>query len=266
MFCRFLIGTLSIILLHGCGASENQKKQQDQQELRVELAELLIQARSYDEAAPILRAALSRTPRDPRLHLLLGITLRDKGVYREAERILRRALELDPRSAEAHSALGVLLSLTHRHPLAIKSHLQSIQLKSDVAQFHNNLGFSYALNQQHELAIGAFERALSLAPTDRRVYINLAFSLGALKRDDEAQRMLSEALSPGEVWHNLGLIYLKRGEQQAAKNAYLRALEQDPRLELAREALDALSTLEGAQVETIKRSDPQDTQVHVKEN
>lgn len=237
---RLLTPLLTLCATVGCGATSEAEQQQAQQALRVDLAELLIQARSYDEAAPILRAALSRSPRDARLHLLLGVTLRDKGVYREAERVLRRSIELDAQRAEAHSALGVLLSLTARHKLAIQAHLRSIELKPDEAQLHNNLGFSYALNGQHELAVPAFERALSLAPTDRRVFINLAFSLGALRRDEEARRMLSQALTPGEVWHNLGLIHLKRGEAEAAERAYLRALEEDPRLTQARASLEAL--------------------------
>ena len=52
--------------------------------------------------------------------------------------------------------------------------------------------------------------------------------------------MFSEALTPGEVWHNLGLVYLKRGEREAAERAYERALEEDPRLSQAREALELL--------------------------
>ena len=241
MSVSFKISWLAVCcVLFGCGGADEARKRREQQELRVELAELLIQSRSYDEAAPILRAALSRNPKDARLHLLLGVTLRDKGVYRESERVLRRAIELEPRLAEAHSALGVLLSLTSRHALAIEAHQRSVKLKGDVAQFHNNLGFSYALNQQHELAVSAFERALSLAPTDRRVFVNLGFSLGALKRDEEARRMFSEALTAGEVWHNLGLVFLKRGERVAAERAYQRALEEDPRLSQAQEALELL--------------------------
>jgi len=72
------------------------------------------------------------------------------------------------------------------------------------------------------------------------VFVNLGFSLGALKRDEEARRMFSEALTAGEVWHNLGLVYLKRGERVAAERAYQRALEEDPRLSQAREALELL--------------------------
>jgi len=235
--CLSLLGLSAL----GCGGqAPGELKPEERQELRVEVAELLIQARSYDEAAPILRAALSRSPRDPRLHMLLGVTLRDKGVYREAERSLREAIKLQPLLAEAQGELGVLLSLTGRHELAIQAHQRSIELNDQVARSHNNLGFSYALMGQHELAITAFERALRLAPTDKRVYVNLGFSLGALKRDEEARRMLSQALSSAEVWHNLGLIYLKRGERGAAEIAYQRALDEDPRLSLAREALQAL--------------------------
>ena len=123
-----LIISVTALLVSCGGAQSEAQKTEDRQALRVELAELLIQARSYDEAAPILRAALRRRPRDPKLHLLLGVTLRDKGVYREAERALRRALELNPKLAEGHSALGVLLSLTSRHELAIKAHLPQVDI------------------------------------------------------------------------------------------------------------------------------------------
>ena len=55
-------------------------------ELRIQLAELLIHEGAHENAVPIVREALARKPQDARLHYLLGTLLRDRGVYDEAER------------------------------------------------------------------------------------------------------------------------------------------------------------------------------------
>ena len=86
-----------IYLTYACGAGEKTTQPKVDRELRVSLAELLIKAKAYDEAIPIVKKALHNNPKDARLYYLLGITLRDKGVYSEAESMFQRGIKLNPK-------------------------------------------------------------------------------------------------------------------------------------------------------------------------
>ena len=177
----------SILLTGGCGGGK--PKPQVDNELRVNLAELLIQSKAYDEALPMIRKAMQVKPNDARLYYLMGITLRDKGIYTEAESTLKHALRLDPKLAATYNAIGVLYSLTHRLKEAIAVLKRAIEINPNVARFHNNLGFAHYLSGNYEEAVKSYESSLRYAPSEKRVFVNLGFALGALQRDADARRI-----------------------------------------------------------------------------
>ena len=231
-----LLALLSALCIGGCGPA-----QIDQSALDISLAEILVEARAWKSAAPIIRRSIAREPENPRFHYLLGNMLRDRQVYREAERAYLRALQLNPRLAIAHSDLAVLYDLMQRAEDANRHHQEALKLAPASARFHHNRGFSLHLQHRFEEAVSSYERALQLAPDEDRIYTNLAFSLGALRRDAEAQRALEQTLSNAQVLNNLGLIHELRGEAAAALELYRGALEADRRLEAARENWERLT-------------------------
>ena len=62
--------------------------------MRYEMAEALVRSQAYSDAAPYLRGLLAKYPKNARLHLLLGIVLREKGVLAAAEQEIRLAIRL----------------------------------------------------------------------------------------------------------------------------------------------------------------------------
>jgi Flp pilus assembly protein TadD len=228
----------SVVLSLGCGGGD--QRPQIDSEFRLSLAELLIQSKAYDEAIPIIQKALISHPNDARLHYLLGVTLRDKGVYTEAEKVLLKTLRLDPKLATGYNALGVLYSLMSRSDQALIALKEAIKLAPRVARFHNNIGFAYALRGAPKEAVEAYRTALRLAPSEPRVFVNLGFALGALGQDQEAERMFNQALSRAEVLNNLGLVFERRGDLQVALKYYQSALDKSPRLKSAQQNIDAV--------------------------
>ena len=73
---------------------------------RVDAAVRLFEARRYDEAAPLLAAAASADPRDPRPPFYLGRIAVAHGDADEAVRQLEAATRVDPRNAEYYFWLG----------------------------------------------------------------------------------------------------------------------------------------------------------------
>ena len=208
-------------LLSACGA------QVDQQELDLSLAEVLVEAKAWKSAAPIIRRGLEREPNNPKFHYLLG------NMLRESERAYRRALQLDGELAVAHSDLAVLYDLQRKHEDALRHHLRAIKISPSSARFQHNYAFSLHLQGRFEDAVSHYEMALQSAPAEERIYVNLAFSLGALHRDGEARSALEEVLSAAQVLNNLGLSHELRGEEEAALRLYRAAFEKDRQLEEA---------------------------------
>lgn len=243
-----LLPLLCVALLAGCGGQRSaggydvrgDVKQDD--ELAVQLAETFIEAGALQNAVPILRAALARKPRDPRLHYLLGTALRDKGVLRQAKVEFMLALEINPKLAPAHSGLGILFDLMSQRKRAIEHHERSVRLAPHVARFHNNLGFSYYLDGRPKEAINAYEQALRLDPTAKSVFVNFGFALAAAKQDKEALRIFKQALPKAAALNNLALARELRGDTDTARQAYLEALGIQPGLRQAIANLDALDT------------------------
>lgn len=253
-------GLLTACLLMACGGATGGPRDREAQikaaqqpelppldgkvddDLRIQLAELLIHEGAHENAVPIVREALARKPQDARLHYLLGALLRDRGAYDQAETELVRAVELEPKLHPAHSALGILYDLQKRGPEADKHHRRALELDATVARYHNNLGFSLYLRGQHADAVAAYGKALELAPSAQLVYLNLGYAYAALGRDADATRMFRQAGDEAAALTNLALAHELQGDPEKARALYQKALAEDPRQVAALKNLEALET------------------------
>ncbi len=209
-------------------------------DLSVQLAQTLIEAGAHQNAVPLLRGALARDPKDPRLHYLMATVLRDRGLYRKAEEEYALSLALSPTLAPAFAGQAVLRDLQGRHDEAKGLHDRAIELSPDVPRYRNNLGFSRFLAGDLPGAIAAYEDALRLEPNAPTVYNNLGFALASAGRDTEALRMFRQALDEGSALNNLALAHELRGDPSSARRMYQEALLTDPSLRQALVNLDAL--------------------------
>jgi Flp pilus assembly protein TadD len=192
--------------------------------LRLRMAESLVQQRDYELALPYIRDLLPRHPRNPRLHLLLGIVLREKGIRGPAEQELRRALALDGNSSAAHAALASLLARSRRLAEAERHLRRAISLEPGHAPHHNDLGVCLLMQRRHGDARRALQQAIHLDPGLRVAYNNLGF-VHAMEGDDEGmERAFSQAGGRAMALTNLGLVEELRGHPAAARRRYEEAL------------------------------------------
>jgi tetratricopeptide (TPR) repeat protein len=94
-------------------------------------------------------------------------------------------------------------------------------------------------------AIEAYQKLIEANPGDGGLRASLAGALGAVGRYDESLEQLNQAielepLNP-EAYHNRGVIFEKRGDNQAAINEYRSALRYNPQYEPSRQALSRLT-------------------------
>ncbi len=132
---------------------------------RYRLLELAIAARSWDAAADQARAILKLSPGDARVHLALGVALRNQGKPDEALAEYERAAALSgDRMAEVHLARGVAL-----------------------AKGKNSCDPAVAELERYEAAVGPTAAVDSPAPALRRECVQM---LASARQAEEAARQM----------------------------------------------------------------------------
>jgi Tfp pilus assembly protein PilF len=151
------------------------------------------------EAKSTLEALLKRYPKEPDLHLLLGIaSLRLRDVQ-GAEVHIRRGVSLAPDHVEARTLLGwINLEVRRDYAAAVEQYARVVQLRPDFPEAHNNLGVAFRKHGDLGKAIESLDRALEL-------------------RGDYS-----------EAWSNRGWVYVQQKKWREARADFERALKIDP--------------------------------------
>ncbi len=130
----------------------------------------------------------------------------------EAERLYRRALVADPENADTANQFGLLLAKAGRLEEGKELFQKAIQAQRDHAGAINNLGVLYMRAGQPNDAIAALEYGIQTVPDSEQLYMNLARVYVALRQPEKAREVLE------------------------------RLVDRRPSSEVARRALEALSS------------------------
>jgi Flp pilus assembly protein TadD len=215
------------VAVAGCASGGSQRKSTTRDEIlqiRGTMAETLVQQGDYEHGLPYLKDLIAQYPADAKLRLLLGIVLREKGIFAPAEKEIRLAIRLSPRSPEPYSALGVLLDKMSRPNEAEKDHREAVRLAPGSASFRNNLGFNLFLQRRYKEAQEEILEAIRLDPGLRRAYNNLGFVYGLTDDSEAALKAFSQAGSRAMALTNMGVVEEMRGQPGSARRYYERAL------------------------------------------
>jgi tetratricopeptide (TPR) repeat protein len=176
--------------------------------------------------------------------LALGSFPESEAAFREALRIKPDYAEALRGLAEAENAQAAGLASAGRGAEALPLLEDALRLRPGYAEACSNLGLVLAGMGRGDEAVSAFRRALGIDPALRGVRANLGYVLLRLGRTDEAAEVLAQdaRLEPGDAQGLLLYgVALGRQERRAEAQAQIRrALELDPTLPGAREALDRL--------------------------
>lgn len=216
-----------IMIVSSCAAPVKQKQPNAREilQMRQQMVEELVRKRDYSNATPILRDLVARLPDNARMHLLLGIVLREKGAYDAAEREIRTSLKLSPKSAAAHTALGALLLKRGRYEKAEQAHREAVSIAPKVARYHNDLGFCLLVQRKMDKAKRELMEAIRLDPNLRVAFNNLGFLLGLTGDMDGAMRAFSQAGGRAMALTNMGYVEELRGRPEHARRYYERAIQ-----------------------------------------
>jgi tetratricopeptide (TPR) repeat protein/DNA-binding beta-propeller fold protein YncE len=132
---------------------------------RLELSQLYLSGKQYDQAEAQLQAAIALAPEQAAAHLLLGCVRVESNKVGDAIREFQEAIRLDPRPAEPHFALGRLYYDTGQFDKALPELELAAFAVPGSAEYQNALGLAYFKMLRHDDAIEAFNRAMKLDPS-----------------------------------------------------------------------------------------------------
>jgi len=160
-----------------------------------------------------IQSALKRDPRNPHLHVALGLAYWDQNDYPHALEAFQEAVKVAPGSAEAHNWLGVALMGKADLPGAVAELRKAVSLDPKYPRAYTNLGSALVKSGELAEAVNAFSKALALQPNPTtRMNLGLALrekgdtaeALVHLRRVARAQRR--------PCLHSLGQVQYPRAE------------------------------------------------------
>jgi len=156
-------------------------------------AQLLRDAKQYQQAYDLLDKALAEQPAQPELLYEAALLAEKLGQVETLERLLRRLIEVQPASAQAYNALGYSFAERNiRLPEAHELIAKALALAPDDPFIMDSMG--WVLYRQGELAaaLAHLERAYAQRQ-DPEIAAHLGEVLWMLGRKDDARRTLREA-------------------------------------------------------------------------
>jgi tetratricopeptide (TPR) repeat protein len=174
----------------------------------------LTQEAGWDEARKLLaegKAAsaksafeglLAKYPKEPDLHLFLGITLLRLRDPDGAAIAIKRAIELDSRHIEARTLLGWFeLEVRGDIDSAIQQYAKVVELKPDSPQAHVNLGVAYKNKGDLAKALESYNRALGQRADHVDALSNRGWVFVEQEKWPEARRDFDQALKIKPEYH-----------------------------------------------------------------
>jgi Flp pilus assembly protein TadD len=177
------------------------------------------------QAQDRFQKALVLKPGEPVACQGLGIVymLRHEGA--KAETYLKRAVALAPRLWKAWNFLGIHYNTTRRYAEAKAAFEQAIKVNPGHAGLYNNLGLTLYLTGNLDGAEAMFQKAIAINPKNARFHNNLALVYARRGQMDQARQAFVAGNGPAVAANNMGVVHLLQGNQGAAANDFVQALE-----------------------------------------
>ena len=173
-----------------------------------------------------------------------GEQLYELGNFDDAFEAYEQAVELNPNHAGAHYGMGVVYQQDEEYELAEQEYREALRSDPDHADAHFGLAEIFDAREDWQNAVKEYREVLRIDPNDKEARENLIWDLLETNAPSDAQAELLrgefKAKSAAELWHGLGKAWEARNTRGSAIAAYRRAVELNPKLRDARDALKRL--------------------------
>jgi tetratricopeptide (TPR) repeat protein len=169
-------------------------------------------------------------------------TLNDGGP-RALRNILGTIAAMGPSDVETQNRfnLGLVFLMVGQYERAVEQLASAVELMPSSASAHYNLGLAYERMGRKESALHHYREVVGLDRRHANAHAGLARIYDEQGLDDEAEREYRLSVKWGGdrpiLLYNLGAFYYRRGDLEAARTHWQRALEIEPSFTPASEAL-----------------------------
>lgn len=237
------------LLMSGCATSP---WKQEQAEIYINIASAYMSSGQYALALKELMEAEKMTPRDPKVHYLLGISYFAKEMHDKAMEEFDIALDLKPDYSDVHSFIGTVHINKSQWDQAIESFNKALAnpLYQTPAVALYNMGRAYHGKGNYPEAIKKYQEARNKDPYSVPAYLIAQYTgiaYIALGDMDKAISQLNTSLALAPLFYEthywLGEAYLKMNRRKEAKSAFQTFLKSSPESELTHKAEKSLKDL-----------------------
>jgi tetratricopeptide (TPR) repeat protein len=209
---------------------------------------------------PVMQPAQPRTdaislsvptgPPSPEFFIFAAQMCERQGDLPQARQNLQRALSMWPGNADVLRAAARMEDRQSNLPLAESLYQQAVSANPQNAAALNDLGLCLAREGKLEPSLQVLEQAVHLQPEKSLYRNNAATVLVEMRQDQRALAHLAAVHNPAEANFNLGQLLVDRGRPADAVAYFQTALQLNPALQQAQDALVKLGSPSSAIVQT----------------
>ena len=192
-----------------------------QYEVRVELAEVYMRQKKYDDALREIQTVLSEQPGNNRAEMAMARICLWRGNYEKATAVLEKIRKSSQPPLEVYLELARAHSGSKKYDKAIAAYQEAIR-RMDKAGFevYAELGDTYLYDSQLPNAIENYRKALASNPTSDTIEKKLALALSWAGHDQEALSMLEKLYvrfpDDRDIVIELGRVFVRGNEPTKA--------------------------------------------------
>jgi tetratricopeptide (TPR) repeat protein len=179
-------------------------------------------------------------PPTPQFKIAMAQMCEQKGDVPGARRQYQEALKKWPGQVDVLRAAARMEDRVGQLPLAENLYSQALALNPQHAGAHNDLGMCLARQGKLDASVREIEQAVRLEPANPRYRNNAAVVLVEMRADQPALAHLSAVHAPADANYNMGQLLVQRNRAADAAPYFAAALEINPGMQSAYEALGKL--------------------------
>jgi tetratricopeptide (TPR) repeat protein len=188
-------------------------------------------------------------PPTPEFFIFAAQMCERQGDIQQARGNFQRALSMWPGHVEVLRAAARMEDRLGNMPLAENLYAQAANSNPQHAGALNDLGLCLARQGKLQPSVQVLEQAIQLQPTKALYRNNAATVLVEMHQDQRALAHLAAVHAPAEANYNLGQLLVERGRPTDAVPYFQAALQQNPGMQPAQ---DALAKLQGNRMAAAK--------------
>ena len=203
-------------------------------------------------AEPLYRQLLAKSPDDPNLLHLLGLTLAQSGRAEQGIELIRQAVRLMPVAPELRSNLAATFGSLGRHEEAAAELQEVLRITPGNVYALDNLGVALDYLGRFDESIAALQQAVAREPRFAEAWANLSNALRRAGRAAEALDAARKAVSLKpelpHAWFTLGAALHEQGRIELLEEAiycYRRAIALHPGFAVTHVSLGLALLLQG---------------------